>query len=122
MDSFSLGTPESLKNSTLGASLRKFNSFPWAHDMTEAKTVVNPVAARIQQLERMVAQLQQCEGECLTIGEAAQCVSELIDAITDTKSQVDATPGLDPGLRTEIHALLDVLYRALIGSIGPISQ
>jgi hypothetical protein len=90
--------------------------------MTEAKTVVSPVAARIQQLERMLAQLQQCEGECLTIGEASQCVFELIDAIADTKSQIDATPGLDLELRTEIHALLDILYRAVIGSIGPISQ
>ena len=88
--------------------------------MTEIKTEVNPVSVRLRQLEGMFAQFGG--GECLTIAEASKRVAELIDAITDTKSEVDAVPGLDSGLRTEIHAALDVLHRAMIGSAGPISQ
>jgi hypothetical protein len=93
-----------------------------AYDMNDTEAAVHPVSARIRQLERMFAQLQQREGECLTIAEASRHVSELIDAIIDTKASVDASPHLDPGLRTEVHTQLDDLYRVLTGSIGPIGQ
>jgi len=68
------------------------------------------LSARLQRVERLFAQLQQRVGADLTIAEASQYVSDLIDAIIDTKNHVDAVSDLDPELRTELHGQLDELY------------
>jgi hypothetical protein len=73
-------------------------------DVDGAETVIDRVAARTSRLERLVIRLLQHGGERLTMSEAHEYVSELLDTIIAAKNDIDAIPDRSPEWRTSKHA------------------
>jgi hypothetical protein len=91
-------------------------------DVNGAERVVDRVAARASRLECLVIRLLQYEGQRLTMSEAYEYASEILDAIIAAKNDVDAVPDRSAEWRTSKHAEFDLLYRILAGSVGQICQ
>jgi hypothetical protein len=91
-------------------------------DVNGAESIVDCVATLASRLERVVIRLLQHGNESLSMSEAQEYASELLDAILAAKSHVDVIPDRSPEWRMRKHAEFDSMYRVLVGSIGPISQ
>jgi hypothetical protein len=91
-------------------------------DVDGAETVIDRVAARTSRLERLVIRLLQHGGERLTMSEAHEYVSELLDTIIAAKNDIDAIPDRSPEWRTSKHAEFEFFYRVLVGSVRQIRQ
>jgi hypothetical protein len=90
--------------------------------VNNTESVFDRVTARALRLEHLIIRLLQHEGTRLSMSEAQEYASELLDAIIAAKNDIDAVPDRSQEWRTSKHAEFDFLYRVLAKSVGPICQ